>query len=415
MKSMPGHAMKVLYFAPHTCWPLHTGARLRDYHLARELARRAEVTFVGLRDPGDPDPGEPPAAAGFARYAPLVKDRSYTPWKIARGLIGPLPLTVLNYFSPRAAAELAGILDQGNFDIVQVESVHLLPYLPVIRAARSHPAVAADWHNIESELMWRYSEAAPDPARRWVARRTASLIERAELEMLRSCDVHLTASERERERLASRLPQAELHVIPNGVDCGAFTAPCIDPRGDPEIIFVGSMDYHANIDAVQWFAREIWPDLSHDHPRLRLTVVGRNPTPAIRALASESIEITGTVSDVRPYYSRALALVVPLRIGSGTRLKILEALAAGVPVLSTRLGAEGLEVADGITIMLADTPEQFRNCFLRLEASPDLRMKLIQAGRELVSERYDWPILGTRLSQIHSTLVTRVMQGRVLS
>ena len=197
--------MKVLYFAPHTCWPLTTGARLRDYHLARQLAARSQVTVVGLRHPGDPKSGEPPDDSGFARYIPLTKDRSYTLSKLVRGLAGPMPIPVLNYTSRRVAAELAAIVEEGRFDVVQVESVHLLEYLPVIRAARSRPAILADWHNIESEIMWRYSEK-PGLAKKIYARRTARLIEDMELRLLRGCDVHVVPSSRERDILLRRVP-----------------------------------------------------------------------------------------------------------------------------------------------------------------------------------------------------------------
>jgi glycosyltransferase involved in cell wall biosynthesis len=408
--------MRVLYFTPHSCWPLTTGARLRDYYLARELAARGPVTFVGLCHPGAGEPAEPPADAGFRCHITLTRNRSYTPLKLVRGLLGPTPIPVLNYSSRRVARQLTAILEEGLFDTVQLESVHLLEYVAVIRAARARPAILADWHNIESEVMWKYSEVAPSVARRLAARRTAQLLEQAEQRLLAACDAHTVASERDRRSLMARLPGADLHVVPNGVDVGFYTDDELERackrsgRGKGtgrEIVFVGSMDYHANIDAVTWFAKEIWPGLRRKHPNLRFTIAGRSPAPEVRALASDSVTVTGTVEDVRPFYAGPLALVAPLRVGGGTRLKILEAMAAGVPVVSTRLGAEGLEIEDGRNILLADTAGQFLTCIDRLISSSELRRGLSQAGHELVRKCYDWPIAGAQLYRIHRNLLER--------
>jgi glycosyltransferase involved in cell wall biosynthesis len=143
--------------------------------------------------------------------------------------------------------------------------------------------------------------------------------------------------------------------------------------------------------------------ISRRFPDFRFVIAGRNPPARIRALEARDVEVTGTVDDVRPWYASALVVVVPLRTGSGTRLKILEAMAAGVPVVSTRLGAEGLEVTDGADIILAETPRETIEAIEALSVSPERRSSLIAAGRELVRNRYDWPILGARLLRIHES------------
>jgi glycosyltransferase involved in cell wall biosynthesis len=176
------------------------------------------------------------------------------------------------------------------------------------------------------------------------------------------------------------------------------------PPGDTrrDLLFVGSMDYHANIDAAVRFATDLWPLVRERLPGFRFVIVGRSPTPAVQALAKmPGVVVTGTVEDVRPYYRNALAEVVPLRVGSGTRLKILEAMAAGVPVISTRLGAEGLEVSNGRDILLAETPEDLLGAIQALTNSPERRQSIAAAGRETVGSRYDWPILGAKLFEIH--------------
>lgn len=405
--------MRILYLATRECWPLTTGARLRDYHLARELAARCSLTYVGLHDPGEPEGQQPPQDAGFAQNLSLVRERGFTASKVIRGLAGPMPVTVLNYFSPGVQVELAEILARGGFDTIQMEGVHLIGYLPIIRSAASRPAVLADWHNIESELMHRYSAGASSLLRRVAARRTAGLVRRAEDRLLAACDAHTVTSERERQQLSARAPDARILVVPNGVESGFYSggemARDREEHGSgrsakPSIVFVGSMDYHGNIDAVLWFAREVWPHLRRKYPNLYFTIVGRSPSAEVKSLASEGVEVTGTVDDVRPFYGRALAAVVPLRIAGGTRLKILEAMAAGVPVVSTRVGAEGLEVEDEQCILLADTAGDMIAAIDRLVTSSATRQRLAEAGRSLVISKYDWSMLGAQIYDVHCEL-----------
>jgi glycosyltransferase involved in cell wall biosynthesis len=380
---------------------LNSGARLRDFYLARELARRASLIYIGLRNPLDPPSTAPPAEAFHSVV--VTKDPEYTPVKLVRGLIGPAPVNVLNCWSHRTLAELRRLLDNQPFDSVQVEGVHLTPYLPHIRAARTRPAIVGDWHNIESEIMQRYSDYTPGLPRRLYARRTTGLLEKMEARLLRGCDVHSVASDREREKLAARVPEAAISVIANGVDFAFHTGAETEARGPRQaVLFVGSMDYHANIDAALRFTSDTWPLLRGRRPSLRFVIVGRRPAPEVMALAKlPGVEVTGTVEDVRPYYREALATVVPLRVGSGTRLKILEAMAAGVPVVSTRLGAEGLEVTPGRDILLAETPAETLAAIEALADSTDRWRAISEAARELVRTRYDWPILGEKLFRIH--------------
>jgi glycosyltransferase involved in cell wall biosynthesis len=291
-----------------------------------------------------------------------------------------------------------------RFDSVQIEGVHLVSYIPLLRNVEPRPLIIADWHNIESEIMWRYSDKASF-ARRLYARRTARLIEDMELKLLRECDIHIVPSPRERAILLRRLSNARIEVVGNGVDVAyyseaAATAPSSERR---DILFVGSMDYHANIEAALEFARDVWPAMHAGYPDYRFVIVGRNPPQQVRDLASRSgIVVTGTVDDVRPWYRSAFAVVVPLRTGSGTRLKILEAMAAGVPVISTRLGAEGLDIRDGENILLAETAAEMRQAVDLLSESPGRWQALAAAGCILVEREYDWKSLGRRLFDIHS-------------
>jgi len=436
--------MRVLFLAPKECWPPTTGAMLRNYHLAREVARAARVTYLSFNDepattggphaaandaPNSRDDEE--ANASPARWCEQVvampRGRGYTLANLARGALGRTPVTVLNYTTREMARELGLVLAASDFDVVQVESIHLAAYLPVIRAARSRPAVLLDWHNVESEIMSRYAERSPNVLRRAYAKRTARQLASLEARAVREFDAHLTVSDRDRDQLLSLVPGARVETVENGVDSAHFTDEKIErahaewlaksgvAAGDGvaqskeatrrRVVFVGSMDYHANIDAVVHFARETWPRLAARLPGLVFSIVGRSPSQEVRELASlPGVEVTGTVEDVRPFYRDALASLVPLRVGGGSRLKILEAMAAGVPVVSTRLGAEGIEARDGVDILLAETAEEFCESAASLDADDERRRSLAAAGRELVRARYDWSSLGASLLRVYESV-----------
>lgn len=402
--------MRILVFCPQQLWPLNSGARLRNFHLANALAQKFPVTIVQLLSPGE-TAKEPEFPTSFERIASFVKDASYTPRKILQGLMGPVPISVLNYSSRAVSRQLSELLRAGSFDAVQVESIHLFKYVETIRSAPNRPKILMDWHNVESELMWRYAEQTKGLPKRAVARRTAGLLERVELKSLSACDLHTVVSERERQELLKRDGDAVIHVIPNGVDTAFYawesaqTAEKEAHGSCPTLLFVGSMDYHANIDAVSWFVQDVWPMLAREFPTLEFTIVGRNPSAFVQALASARVHVTGTVDDVRPFYSHAFAVIVPLRVGGGTRLKILEAMAAGVPVISTRLGAEGLSVEDNRHILLADSREQVAFAVKSLLQHPKFRSQLTEAARALVVNQYDWVGLGRRLMGVYSDLV----------
>jgi sugar transferase (PEP-CTERM/EpsH1 system associated) len=404
--------MKLLFLVPHKIWPLTSGNRLRNYHLARQLATHASVTLVEMCYAGEPT-STPPDDSGFSYVIRLNKSVGYTAGKFIRGIVGPTPVTLLNYFEPRLASQLATIFERGQFNAVHLGGFHVSPYFSVAEAASARPAILVDWHNIESELMKRYSEAARSWPRRLVAQRTATLLERSELRMLERCRMHTVASERERDKLLSHNSSATVRVIPNAVDLRYFSgtaiphAPTVMPSpSNRNLLFVGSMDYHANIDAVIWFAQDVWPVIAHKYPDLKFVIVGRDPALEVRNLQSDRIRVTGTVEDVRPYYAAAQAVIVPLRVGSGTRLKILEAMAAGVPIVSTRLGAEGIDVTHDVQLLLADNGSELISAIDALFSSRELRDRLTRAARDRVKSTYDWSVVGKELFSIYVDLLS---------
>lgn len=406
--------MRVLHFAPRVCWPLDTGAKLRNYHLARVLAERSQVTLLAFTDQ-DESPREPPEALApvenpYDQVITVKRDPAYTFAKIVRGLWGRTPLPVLNYTTDSMKTALEGILAEKAFDLVQVESIHLMAHLPIIRAAQKQPLVICDWHNIESELMRRYSEREPNLLRQAYAAKTARLMREFERRATHDFDAHVVVSEKDAERLRALNPDVRVFVIENGVDTSYYSDARMergaDLPGKRRIVFVGSMDYHANIEGAVKFAREVWPTLHARQLNMVFTIVGRDPSREVRELAqTPGIEVTGTVDDVRPFYRNAVASVVPLNVGGGSRLKILEAMAAGVPVISTTLGAEGLRVQQGKNVLIADTKEQQIEAIIGVVENEEQQKRLVDGGRALVSNHYDWARLGAQLFETYQGLL----------
>jgi sugar transferase (PEP-CTERM/EpsH1 system associated) len=398
--------LRILFLSPRQCWPPLSGAKLREYHFLRALGRRAEMSYLYFAEPDL----QPPSGADldFCRQIVVVpQPRLYSPLKLARGLLGRWPLTVVNYTSTAMRRALVEVARTSAFDVVHIDIIHMAGYEGILRRILPGARIFYNWHNIESELMRRYSEMPGSLPRRVYARVTARKLAAAENRILHSADGHVVCSERERALLQEIAPQARIEVIGNGVDT-RYYSPASPAAGlRDRIVFVGSMSYHANIAAAQWFAREIWPRLHDRFPRWKLTLVGSNPVPAVRALESlPGVEVTGTVPDVRPFYIQAVAAVAPLRTGSGTRLKILEAMAAGVPVVSTALGAEGLALAHGKEILIADTAEQWMDALASLAGSRPRWESLSEAGRAVVEHGYDWDVLGRQLYETYRSWLT---------
>jgi len=266
-----------------------------------------------------------------------------------------------------------------------------------------------DAHNVDHRLM---AQELGWNGTREVTRQKRKLVERTEWEerhLSRSVDAVWCCSEDDCRALAdpSGIPG---HVIPNGVDGSFFRFDDHSSKaGAPCLIFSGAMQTEANMDAVRWLTREIWPRLRQQRSDLRLLLVGRGMPAdlAAAAVAVPGIEVVGEVPDVRPFFRQASVALVPLRIGSGTRLKIMEAMAQGNPVVSTRKGAEGLDITDGENILLADEPDLFVQSSLRLLADAALFHRLRHAARAFVEQRYDWDVVGNMANRALEELLEK--------
>jgi glycosyltransferase involved in cell wall biosynthesis len=244
-----------------------------------------------------------------------------------------------------------------------------------------------DNYNVEWLILDRMAQTRP-PQKRWFWQLEARKLRRSEGEFLRRAGRVIAISDVDREGMAALAPAAQIEVIPNGVNETFFRA--VGPRRSelpPRYAFVGAMNWHVNEDAAYWMRREIWPRILAEQPNAELYFVGREPSADVRALAdSPEIHVTGTVPDIRPYLEERIAVVVPLRYGSGIRNKILESFAAGRPVISTSVGAEGLPVRDGEHLLIANTDAEFAAACVRVARDPELCTRLVAAGRKVVAE-----------------------------
>lgn len=393
--------MKILFVSPRQCWPLLSGAKLREYHFARALGERAKLTYAYFADRGEP-PLTSRQLPFCERIISVPKPASYGIANLVRGVFSRWPLPVLNYTSHEMKGALAripgGVRD---FDVVHFDSIHMIRYSDQVGSAK----IIYNWHNIESELMRRYSQTVGSRPRRMYAAHTAKKLELLEREVLASAFGHIVCSERERAQLHQIAPTARIAVIENGVDTRSMAGADNEIGTLDRIVFVGKMDYYPNVDAITTFVRTVWPGIRERMPSLRLCVVGADPPPGVIALQEiAGIEVTGTVPDVGPYYRNSLAAIVPLRTGGGTRLKILEAMAAHTPVISTEVGAEGLNVTAGRDLLIAEadsaaspSADAWLKHLMLLAGSPERRAQITAAAFKLVQSRYDWRRLGELL------------------
>jgi glycosyltransferase involved in cell wall biosynthesis len=311
------------------------------------------------------------------------------------------------------AGELASWLSRETFDVVQIEGIELASYLDVIDAAAQEPLVVFDDHNCEYVLQKRtFLTDVRSPSRWWGA--AYSLVQwrrlrRFEAQACRRADQVLAVSEPDARALEELVPGLDATVVPNGIDTRKYQPrPASADAASASLVFTGTMDFRPNVDAVLWFLRETWPLMQTEVPDLRLIVVGQRPHRRLGPLAEcPNVTLTGWVEDVRPYIADATVYVAPLRMGGGTRLKLLEAMAMGKPIVATRLGAEGYPVTDGSELILADTPSDFAEAVVSLLRSPERRAELGQRARVFAEQQYDWSAIVPEMERAYAERLAR--------
>lgn len=400
--------MRILVLDEELPWPLNTGKRLRCYNLQSRLAKNHELRYVGYGTEGSQAWQEIKAGnmmpVAIAPRIPRKKGIMFY-FRLLRNLFSRDPYIVQALGSDIYASEVEKQVEEFRPDIIISESIFCAHFF---RSEWGCRKIAAT-HNVESDIWQRYIDTEKNPFKRWYIRIQWRKVNRFEREAMHRVDGAIAVSGRDAAQLSEMNPRVPVTVIDNGVDLDFFSpVPGKSPGDETMLVFVGSMDWRPNQDAVMFFASEILPLLRHRLPGITVSIVGRNPPPEIERLDGKNgIHVTGTVDDVRTYYQQAAASIVPLRVGGGSRLKILESLSIECPVISTTIGAEGLNVVDGETVLLADTAEEFADCVVRLVNDRALAQHLAENGRKLAESEYGWDALARRMERFLVQLVSQ--------
>ncbi len=406
--------MRILFLTPQLPYPPQKGTALRNWGLISGLAERHQVSLLSFQAPGQAPRPAPLLSQVCARVETVPQPERALGDRLRDMLATRQPDMALRLASESYARRLTGWLAREHFDVVHVEGIELAPYLDVIEAARPRPFIIFDDHNCEYLLQKRACLTDLRIPARWPGA-AYSLVQwrrllRYEAETCRRADRVLAVSEADAVALRELIPALDVIVVPNGIDTRAYRPETpISKSQIPKLVFTGTMDFRPNVDAVLWFAREVLPLVQAEVAEARFVVVGQRPHTRLDELRDDpAITLTGWVEDTRPYIAEAAVYVAPLRMGGGTRLKLLEAMAMGKPVVATRLGAEGYPVTHGRELLLADTPADFAAAVVGLLRAPGKRVELGRAGRAFVEERYDWRVIVPQVEAVYPPV--RVLQ-----
>ncbi|MDB4912603.1 MAG: hypothetical protein JWM95_247 [Gemmatimonadetes bacterium] len=384
--------MKILWVKGGKILPVDTGGKIRSYNILRNLAAHHEVTFLsyylGAKDPAYEEQlqKEFPGAVGV----PIGGGGNVVKQLLHYALRFPLPVpySVSKYTSSSVRRTLQRLIEDKKPDVAVCD---------FLAASWNFPSTARVptllfQHNVESALWKRQTRYERNPLKRAVFAYESAKMYRYEQAALSRFPHVVAVSENDRALMRDMSADTAMTVVATGVDVAKHSRAADAHQHPSTVMFLGSMDWPANIDGVEYFCEQIWPRILAAVPSARFQVVGRNPPERIRRLASASVEIAGGVVSVLPHLHAATVFVVPLRIGGGTRLKIYEAMAASLPVVSTTVGAEGLDVSTGHDIVLADDPVKFSDAVVRLLLNPDERDTMGRAALATAS-RFDWSVV----------------------
>lgn len=400
--------MNILVITTKSPYPLYEGRALRTYNLLKQLARRHTLylcTFVQT----------PEELEGVERMREFCAEVEVEPlylgrgrwrilWDIVRELFTRSPLLAVKYRTRAMRQRIRRLLQRVPIDVIHLDMLHLADYLD---ESTNRPVVLVE-HNVESVLLRRRVENEANALRRFYLAYQQRKLERYEAWACARADHVITVSELDAESIRHLAPNATVTPIANGVDTEFFRTTGVATLPN-RLIFVGGMTWFPNYDAIRYFADEILPRIAREVPDVMLTVIGKNPDDkGMRELtANPRLRFTGLVDDVRPHISEATVYIVPLRIGGGTRLKILDALSMQKAIVSTSVGCEGLSVVPGEQLLVADTAEQFATEVLRVLRDRALAVRLGENGRALVQRKYEWSVIVTDMLPVYDGCVKR--------
>jgi sugar transferase (PEP-CTERM/EpsH1 system associated) len=408
--------MRLLLLTPQLPYPPHQGTSLRNFNLIAQLAQRHRVCLLTFLEPDQSLDDAGPLRDMCEWIDPVPVPRRSSALRLRQMLTTRRPDMAWRLWSPAFRDRLAMRLAEARFDVVQIEAIELAPYLPTIhrtqsQMAKPRPLIVYEDHNAEWVLQKRACLADLRTPGRWAAAAYSFVqwirLKRYEADVCRRADCVVAMSEADRDAILAIAPEVPVTIVPNGVDLDEYTG--YDGPIQPfDLVFTGKMDFRPNVDAMLWFGREVWPLIHRYRPEARLAIVGQRPHSRLDPLReAPGITITGWVADVRPYIAGATVYIAPLRVGGGTRLKLLQAMAMEAAIVATSLGAEGFPVTHGRELLLADTPASFSQAVLALLDAPEQRAQLGAAARRFVETTYGWDTLVPKLEALYDSAPKR--------
>lgn len=408
--------MRLLLLTPQLPYPPHQGTSLRNFNLIAQLAKQHRVCLLTFLEPDQSldDAGPLLDMCEWIDTVPVPR-RSST-LRLRQMLTTRRPDMAWRLWSPAFRDRLAMRLAEAPFDVVQIEAIELAPYLLTVSRARresaeSSPLIVYEDHNAEWVLQKRACLTDLRAPGRWAAAAYSFVqwmrLKRYEADACRLADCVIAVSEADRDAILAIAPEVSVIIVPNGVDLDEYTG-YEGPVQPFDLVFTGKMDFRPNVDAMLWFGQEVWPLIRQHRPEARLAIVGQRPHSRLDPLQEMAgITVTGWVADVRPYIAGATVYIAPLRVGGGTRLKLLQAMAMQAAIVATSLGAEGFPVMHGRELLLADTPAKFAQAVLALLGDPEQRAQLGRAARRFVETTYGWDTLVPKLEALYDSAPKR--------
>ncbi len=397
--------MRILLLTPQLPYPPHQGTSLRNFNLIAQLARRHQISLLSFLD-ADQSLAEAGPLSDICEWVDSVPVPQRTPgMRLRQMLTTRLPDMAWRLWSPVYQERLSRRLAESSYDVVQIEAIELAPYLPPVEAIRPRPLIVFDDHNCEWLLQKRACLTDARIVRRWPMALYSLVqwqrLKRYEAGTCRRVDAVVAASDADRQAINAVAPEVSVSVVPNGVDLDEY-AHYRGPAERFDMVFTGKMDFRPNVDAMLWFCDEVLPLVRRARPEVTLAIVGQRPHPRLVRLRQEpGVTLTGRVPDVRPYIAGGAVYVAPLRVGGGTRLKLMQAMAMGSAIVATSLGAEGFPFEPGRHLLLADTPGDFADAVLTLLDGAARRAELGAAARAFVESGYGWDALVPQLEALY--------------
>lgn len=393
--------MNILIVSAQFPYPTRSGFTTRVYQLARHLSARHDVTLLSYASPEERD-GVTGLATQMSVKAVEIAPMSPIGKRVAQALTiaSSRAYHCREVHSLKMQEAIDDVCSAQKFDVIQLES----SFLCTFRFPRDARLVI-DEHNIEYELFQRTYEGERSLPRRVFNRIEYARFRRFEEACWERADACVVTSEREVEPVRTCAPDTPVAVVPNAVDLDYF-APSNAPAEPHTVIFNGTLNYRPNLDGARYLIEDIWPVVLDRYPDATLTLTGNNDGVDTRSLARPGVRLLGQVPDIRPYVSGAAVVAVPIRIGGGTRFKVLEALAMGKSIVSTAVGCEGVAVRDGEHLLIADDARAFASRIVEAFENPALCGALGQAGRRLVEQRYSWSLAGAGLESLYRRITS---------